>query len=286
MLKNQAETAERSIVERIHEAYESLPEGERRIADSILEAPADLALFSATELAVRSGVSNATVSRFFRRLGYPNFDVARQDARRMRATGSPLYTGRAGKEAVDPISDLAAQETALLEETLSRVNPIALQEICIAIARARRVRTLGYRNSLFLADYLTAQIAQMRPDVGPLVLRGHTHSDGIATLDEADLAIIVGLRRRPRDFVETVRAIGGRGARIILIADRTIRAAPAMATWTLDCVVDTPQFADSYVGAMALLRLIVLETSRVLGTDGQGQVERIEDVRRALRELE
>jgi len=286
MPNNQAVDSERSIVERIHEAYESLPEGERRIADAILEAPSDVALFSATELAVRAGVSNATVSRFFRRLVYASFDTARQDARRMRAIGSPLYAGRTGRRAADPISDFAAQEAALLEETLSRLSPITLREIGAAIAGARRIRTLGYRNSLFLAEYLTAQLAQMRGGVGPLVLPGQTAADGIAVLGSEDLAVVVGLRRRPRDFIETVRAISDRGTRIVLIADRTIRAVPALATWTLDCVVDTPQFADSYVGAMALLRLLVLDAGRELGLEGQARIERIEDERRRLRELE
>lgn len=286
MRNNSADFPPQTMTRRIHEAYSALPEGERRIADSILESPAELAVFSASELARLAGVSNATVSRFFRRLGYGNFDEARQDARRMRASGSPLYTGRNPQRVTDPISDLARQEAVLIEATLSRLNPLVIRDIAAAIASAPRVRTLGYRNSHFLAQYVTAQLAQIRPGVAPMLLPGQTRSEGIAALSDGDLAIVVGLRRRPRDFMTTLQAIHDSGAKVLLLADQTIREAPALATWTLDCVVDTPQFADSYVGALSVLRLLAMEASRALGEAGQKHLERVEDLRDRLGELE
>ncbi|WP_245848215.1 MurR/RpiR family transcriptional regulator [Actibacterium ureilyticum] len=274
------------MTRRIHKAYAGLSDGERRVADAILDSPAELAVFAASELAEQAGVSNATVSRFFRRLGYANFDEARQEARRMRATGSPLYTGAGGADRADPISVLAAQEAQSIDATLSRLNPLALREIGAAIAKAPRIRTLGFRNSHFLAQYITAQLAQMRAGVAPMLLPGQTRAEGVSALEPGDLAIIVGLRRRPRDFVQTVDAVAAQGAQIVLLADQTIRAAPARATWTLDCVVDTPQFADSYAGAMSVLRLLTIEAHRALGDRGQKYLERVENLRDAMDELE
>lgn len=286
MPNNQAKIGSQTMARRIHEAYSGLSEGERRIAETILESPAELAVFTASELAGQAGVSNATVSRFFRRLGYSNFEEARQDARRMRALGSPLYTGRKSGDRSDPISELIRNEIALLETTLTRVNPLTIKEIGQAIATAPRIRTLGYRNSHFLAQYATAQLAQMRPGVSPLLLPGQTQAEGISMLGKGDLAIIVGLRRRPSGFVRAVEEIAERGASILLIADQTIRAAPAFATWTLECAVDTPQFADSYVGAVSMLRLLTLETRRALGEAGRVYLEEVEELRGRLGELE
>ena len=274
------------MIRRIHEAYSALPGGERRIADAILESPSDLAVFSASELAGDVGVSNATVSRFFRRLGYTSFDEARQDARRMRSTGSPLFSGGSSQKPLDPIPAFAAQEAELIEATLSRINPLVLKDACVALASARRVRSLGYRNSHFLAQYITAQLAQIRPDVAPMLLPGQTRSEGISALEKGDIAIVVGLRRRPRGFIKTVKSIAAREVRILLLADQTIREAPAISTWTLDCVVNTPQFADSYVGAMSVLRLLTIETMRALGDRGQTHLEHVEDLRETMEELE
>ena len=286
MPKNDAATPARSVTMRIHEAYSGLSEGERQIADVVLEAPAELAVVNAGELARRAGVSNSTVSRFFRRLDYRSFEEARQDARALRATGSPLYTGRSGSSGRDPISRLLAEDCALIEATLSRANPLTLREIARAAARAPRVRTVGFRNSRFLAEYLTAQLTQMCPGVAPLHLPGQTQAEGIAALGPEDLVVVVGLRRRPNGFARLVEAIAAQEARVLLLADQTVREAPAHATWTLDCVVETPHFADSYVGAMSLLRLLVLEVRRALGERGNAHLARVEALRDRLDELE
>ncbi|MEV8468446.1 MurR/RpiR family transcriptional regulator [Fluviibacterium sp. DFM31] len=271
--------------QRIHEAFSGLPEGERRIADSVLENPAELAVLTGSELATRAGVSNATVSRFFRRIGYDSFDQARQEARKLRAGGSPLFTGaRSGSGG--HLSDLLHSEIEVLEGTLSRLNPLTLKDISSALATAPRVRCLGYRNSHFLAQYVTAQLAQIRRAVSPLLLPGQTQAEGIALLEPGDLAIVVGLRRRPAGFNRVVAEIADRGARILLITDQSVREAPALATWTIECQVDTPHFADSYVGAISILRLLVLETRRALGGAGQSYLEDVEALRIRLNELE
>ncbi|WP_343081429.1 MurR/RpiR family transcriptional regulator [Ostreiculturibacter nitratireducens] len=286
MPRTDAQSAPRPLVRRIHEAYSSLSSSERRIADTILESTSELAVWSASELAHRANVSNATVSRFFRRLQYANYEEARQAARRLRETGSPLFTGSTSSSARDPISKLVQEETAVIEATLSRLNPLTLREIGQAIAEAPRVRTLGFRNSHFLAQYVTAQVSQMRPGVAPMLLPGQTQAEGISTLGRGDLAIVVGLRRRPAGFARMVEAIASRGTQVLLLADQTVREAPAFATWTLDCVVNTSQFADSYGGAMAVLRLIVLEVRHALGERGRSHLEMVEELREELGELE
>jgi hypothetical protein len=67
---------------------------------------------------------------------------------------------------------------------------------------------------------------------------------------------------------------------------RRLREAPAHATWTLDCVVGRPQFADSCVGAVSALRLLILEVGRALGEEGRALPEEVEELREELGELE
>lgn len=285
MLKKTAQNATITISKRIHEAYGGLPDGERRIADSLLKNPSELAVATATEIAGEAGVSNATVSRFFRRLGYESFEQARQEARQIRAAGSPLYTGDK-TPASEQISDILQSEINVLEGTLTRLNPMTLREIVKAIATAERVRTLGYRNSHFLAQYFTAQISQFRRAVSPMLLPGQTQAEGISLLGEGDLAVVIGLRRRPAGFNRVIEEIALTGARILLISDQTIREAPALANWTIECQVETSQFADAYSGALAVLRLLSVETRRALGAAGQTYLEEVEERRGRLQELE
>ena len=286
MPNNPAQDGTESLSRRIHQAYSNLPEGERRVAGKLLESPGELAIWRASELAQRAGVSNATVSRFFQRLGYRNFEAAKREVRRLREAGSPVYLAQAGRAAPAPLAEVMREESARIEATLAQLDPQAMAGAARAIAAAPRVRTLGFRNSHFLAQYLTAQLAQVRPGVAPMLIPGQTRAEGIAALGPGDVAVVVGMRRRPAGFAQMVAAIAARGARVLLLADPTVRGVPADAAWTLTCVVETSQFADSYVGALALSRLLILEVVHALGDAGNAYLEEVEALRAGLRELE
>nr|WP_275166793.1 hypothetical protein [Citrobacter koseri] len=76
-----------SLEGRIRQHWDQLSSHEQRLAD----APGQLAMNTATELAQSAGVSKATTTRFFHHLGYESYEAARRLARGMQSSGSPLY---------------------------------------------------------------------------------------------------------------------------------------------------------------------------------------------------
>ncbi|MDX2482569.1 MAG: MurR/RpiR family transcriptional regulator [Pseudodonghicola sp.] len=277
-----------SLLKRIHEGYGAFPAGERRVADAILNAPFEMAVWTASELAGRAGVSNATVSRIVQRLGYRNFEQARQDARKLREVGSPLFMRN--QLDVDPASgrytNLAQTEAEIIQATLFRLPAGLVQEAAGAIAEARRLHTIGSRNSRFLTDYFTAQLSQVRAGVAPLVQDGQTVAEGIAGLGPEDVVLIVGLQRRPAGFSRMVKLIERSQARIVMLADSSLRDAAGCATWTLECAVETHLAFDSYVGALTMLRLLAIECIKALGEDGRRHLNAVEALHEDLEELE
>lgn len=277
-----------SLTQRIHRVYGSLPESERKAADFILDSPGELAALAANELAEQVGISNATVSRFFRRLGFASFEAARRASRAMRASGSPLYLARTADGSRDgaAISKDLAAETQLIEMSLSMQNPLTMEAVAEAFAKARKVRVAGFRNSYFVASYACTTLTQFRRDVAMLNPAGQTLAESISELGPGDVVLVVGLRRRPKGFVEFIHALAATGADVVLLADRSIREAPAAARWNLRCAVEMPQLLDSYVGALAVMRLLALETMRHLGTEARRRLDDIESIHEALSELE
>lgn len=283
-----AQIKQDSLTQRVHRLYGELPDGERKAADFILERPGDLAMLAAGELAERVGISNATVSRFFRRLGYASFEEARRASRAMRASGSPLYLAETEHlpQQGSIIARNMAAEIKLVEMSLAMQNPLTIEAVTRALAGARRIRVAGFRNSHFAAAYFCSTMAQLRPDVTSLNAAGQTLGEGLADLGPGDVVLVVGLRRRPNGFVDVMRTLAATGADVVLIADRSIREAPAFAKWTLTCAVELPQILDSYGGALAVLRLVALETMRRLGSDARRRLESIEAFHETLSELE
>ncbi len=277
-----------SLSQRIHRVYGRLPAREKRVAELVLNSPGDVALRTASELAEMAEVSNATVSRLFRRLGFTGYDEARRASRAMRAKGSPLYLAESGErpDPQAPLADTLGFETAMIQRSLEMLNPLTLADLSARIASARRVRVAGFRNSRFLADYLVAGLSQFRPDVEALIPAGQTFAERLAGLDASDVIVLIGLRRRPRRFADLVRASVASGAGVALLGDESIREAPALVTWNLTCAVNTPQTIDSYGGALALLRLIILRTASSLDRAGHQHLEAVERFHEEFSELE
>lgn len=275
-----------SLTERIHRAYAEMPEGERKAADLVLDRPGELALWSATELAERSGVSGATVTRFVRRLGYASYDEARRAAREMRATGSPLYLAAGSGDRAGRIARAMEIEARIVDASLALQNPLTLEAVAGVLAGAPRIRVAGFRNSYFVAEYLRTALAQFRPGVGMLAPAGQTLAEGMAALGPGDAAVVIGFRRRPAGFGAAVRALAGTGATVVLVADLSVRETPAEAHHTLMIHVETPQTVDSYAGAFAVLRLVALTVLERLDAAGRRHLERIETFHHALGDLE
>src|ERR1700712_4280395 len=72
---------------RIESGYADLSPQEQRAADFMRDHLADLAVYNATEVASLSGVSKATVSRLYRRLGFDSAEQLRDHVRELR--GAP-----------------------------------------------------------------------------------------------------------------------------------------------------------------------------------------------------
>jgi len=281
---------EKSLVNRVHEAYAALPAGERKVADVVLDFPGELAAYSASELAELAGVSNATVTRFFRRLGYESFDGARRSSRRTREWGSPLFmTSKAAQSdqiGSDLIARFASEEKALIDATFAALDPDMLAEAVEALARARRLFFLGFRNSSYAAGYARWQFIQFRSDVHMLTDGGESMAERIADLRQGDLLVVVGVRRlvaKLGRYAETARAAG---ADILLLTDPSARITPAHARWTIHCAVENPHVLDSYAGVMGVLRLLAVETMQKLGRSGRERLQQIEALHETLGEFD
>lgn len=278
-----------SLEARVRAAYEEMPGSERKIADLILDAPGDVAGYSATELAALAGTSKAAASRFFKRLGFRNFGEARQLARARQTWGSPLYLDRSPAPEADATRELSSyleDELALLRRSFGTFDPAQLDAIAATLATARRVWLVGFRNSHFVAGYARWQFIQFRPDVHLLPRTGETLAEQLANVGPDDLVILVGIRRRVAGFRRMLETCVERGARVLYVTDPTARAESARATWTLVCQVESAYLFDSYAAPLGLLRFLAIKAYRKTGRAGHEHLEAVERLHDRLDEFD
>ncbi|MBF4462127.1 MULTISPECIES: MurR/RpiR family transcriptional regulator [unclassified Rathayibacter] len=272
-----AETA--SIGHRIDAGYATLSRQEQRAADFILDHLGDLAVYTATELAQHSGVSKATVSRLFRRLGFSNSQEVREHARALRSSGVPVGPAHGPGEA---LAVHLVSERANLERLATALGGGRLEQAVELLARARDVVVIGLRNSYPVALHLRQQLAQARGGVRLAPQPGQSLGEELVGLGAEDVVVLVGFRRRPASFAALVEALAARAVPVVLLADPPARRHAEHATVWLECPVDSEAAFDSYAAAMSAVALLA---SGVLGAQPRESRERIAGISTAYAEL-
>lgn len=151
-----------AIFTRILERYETHMTGaEQRIADYLLKNPHESITFSVATLAARAGVSEATVVRFAKTLGYGGFLDFKQELLR-RASRDLALPDRYERLAMDstrnPLAAVADLEVANIAATVAQVDPEAFVEAAAALKNAGVVYTVGSGLSSHLARLATYQL--------------------------------------------------------------------------------------------------------------------------------
>jgi DNA-binding MurR/RpiR family transcriptional regulator len=280
---------QQSIQARIRSYYDVLTPGERRLADTILNFPGDLASYSATELASLAKVSKAATSRFFQRLGYGSYEEARREARDAQRWGSSLYMqtrmaeGRGLEESVQVHLE---SELLNLKTTLGELDAATLRGAVEALSGARQVACFGFRTSHAIASYARFLLLQSRESVWLLEQEGETLAEQVVNLGPKDVVLAVGLRRRLPAFCGVLDAVSAQGAHIVLIADQTAYRSANAANFVLRCTGHSPSLFDSDVSAMSIAHLLCSAVANQLGRAGRDRLKQIEMLHERLQEFE
>jgi DNA-binding MurR/RpiR family transcriptional regulator len=280
------QTVQHSLSGRIRACYEELSPTDRRLADLILEYPGDIASYSASELARIVNVSNAAVSRFVQRLGFRNYEELRVLAREAKSWGSPLYLleHEAGGDRAGSVQAHFKTSTENIAGTFQQIDPTTIDTIAEAIATARQVWLVGYRNSYFLAGYLRWQFVQVRDGVRLLPAAGETLGEYLAGFSPDDIVIIFGLRRRVPQIAQVVAAARRIGVRIVYIADHGMAADPG-ATWLLRCDTRSDGPLDNHVAVLTLCHILANQVIERTGAPGRKRLAAIEEMHENLDEF-
>ncbi|OAN41104.1 MULTISPECIES: MurR/RpiR family transcriptional regulator [Microbacterium] len=272
------------VSEQVRRALDSLSAGERKVGRALLANYPIAGLETVAELARRASVSSPTVIRFVGRLGftgYPDFQKKLVHEVQERL-GSPLEQyGRADLRSDD---DELAHATEVFTSGISATMgdlPLSEYERAVSLLSdpRRRVRLIGGRFSLMLADYLAAHLMLLRPDVqsiGPDELK---RLAVVADTRRSDVLVVFDYRRYDQGVVRFARSVASQGAELVLFTDRWMSPVADVAKAVLPANVDAPSPFDSLVPALAVLETVIAGVTEERGESGRKRLESLEAVR-------
>ncbi|MXQ06600.1 SIS domain-containing protein [Alphaproteobacteria bacterium GH1-50] len=270
---------------RVTEALPELNPSERKLADLVLDFPGEMVGYTATEIAELASVSNATVSRFVRRIGYGSFDEARRAVRDEQRAGTALLrfsnTMPTGNGAVARHFETSQQN---LEVTYSGLEDELIDGLARAMLAAPRVWFIGFRAGQSFAQYLGWQTSQVLPNVTVLPRAGETMAESLASLRAEDVVMLIALRRKPKLVGAVADAARKAGAGLAVLQDRPSPEL-AEADWYLTCATTTAGPLMNHVASMAVCNLVAARVIELSGAAGRGRMAAIEDGHRRFDEL-
>ena len=274
---------EDGFLARIRARLPDMHRAERKLGEFLLDFPGELASYDAQELARLSGVSKATVSRFVRRIGFENYEQARQAARDESRTGSRLFLGHAETETGGALEAALQEERDNIAWTFERIPQEQIDEMVDALFAARKVWIVGYRISQSFATYLSWQLIKLVDDIGTVPKGGESLGEHIASMQPGDLVIHFALRRRMGGTEAALREIRETGARLALISDDGMPRQD-VADWHFRYRCETRSVQFNHAAVLTLCHWIMLRASDHAGAAGRQRLRQIDEINERLGE--
>ncbi len=263
----------------------SLTPSEERIVQLLLADYPTLGLGTATNLAKKAGVSDATVVRLAVKLGFEGFpDLQRKLLAEVEARlHSPLLmmeTKRpTGGEAMIAESYLHAVSEAI-DRTVSATPGATYERAARLVLETKgKVALLGGRFSRHLAGMLSGYLIQMRPGVLDLGAISAQSFDMLLDLGKKDLLIVFDYRRYQADVVSFSQQAAAQGVSIILFTDLWLSPIADQAELTIICPLEVPSPYDTMAPAMAQVEALATQILASIDETTRKRIERVEKIR-------
>lgn len=275
---------------RIQERFDRLSPAEQKLARLILERKDDILTYSATEMAELADVSKATAARFFRSLGYADFNEVREQSREERNRTEPYRYSLATRTEPHLGKSIGAHlelEIANLTRTFEELSSERLNQAAGLLKEAPKVWFLGLGPEEGIARLGRLLVSRLRHDVMQIGLHQASWAEDLAMMGPRDGLVVVTLKPRPRllrpilDYAKTTRV-----NTIMLTDQMSVVWAQRYASVVLPCHVASHALGPSYTAIASAMRLLAMSLAERVGLRAAERLELIAEIHEELDDTE
>ncbi|MFH1595309.1 MAG: MurR/RpiR family transcriptional regulator [Pseudomonadota bacterium] len=212
-----------SILIRVRGVYPSLKTAVQKVADLVLKQPEMVIYVSVNAVAAAAGVSEATVMRFCRTLGFKGFQDFKIALARELVT-LPQYTPEAVVAEDGPVAivrQVFQGGSAALQDTLQVLDAEAAQQGAQDLLQARRALIVGLDDAPPLVSYAVNRFFLLGIDA-------HGYTDGynllmaVSRAGPEDVLLAISHLGGTREVVEAAQLARDAGARVIAVTNNSL----------------------------------------------------------------
>lgn len=248
---------------RIRGLLPSLTSSERHVAEEVLRDSAAASASTISELALRSGTSLTTVTRFCRALGLPGYaelrlllatEVGRAES---RAWAKDLSATISPKDPLGRVlANLVDHDTRAIQETAAQLSIDTLERAVALLARARRIDMYAVSGSASVATDLQLRLHHIGRTA--FVWRDvHDALSSAALLGRSDAALAVTHSGETREVVEALAEARRHGAATVAVTNFPRSSVAGAADLTLTTAARETTFRSGGLSARHAQMLVL-----------------------------
>lgn len=279
-------TNDPSYIEIIKLKYNALSKAEKKIADFILSTGFSVSEMTLSELAKTAGVSDPSVVRFTKALGFKGFsdfknhvllDIGKE--RSSAQTDKFIDLNFSQSDTFDSIPEKVVSSTISgLQDTMKIFNYEAFKHAVNAIVSANRIEVFGVGNSGSIALDFVSKLVRIGLNAN-YYADNHLSQLSTVSLSDKDVAIAISHSGSTIDVVDTLRIAKEAGAKTIALTN--YKAAHISSYADVELLTgdhETTFYSETMISRISLLAIVDMLYMGILLSDYETFTSRLHKV--------
>jgi DNA-binding MurR/RpiR family transcriptional regulator len=272
---------------RLENSYPNLTKSERSIASYLLASHDEAAFLSAAELARRLNVSEATVVRFAKTVGYDGFPSLRRELQsifRVKTTPAMRLQHKLeelGSGQGHVFTKMVEMEVDYLTEALHSIQPADFDRAVEILVRAERVFTFAMGPSRMLAELAELRLRRFGVMCLAMTASGRDLVETMQLLRKEDVLLATGFQRVTPELMAVVDCAHAIGCPVILITDTLQTHFRDLADVILAARRGPVSTFHSLTVPMSIMNSLILSIAMARPQQSLAALERLEQLRAA-----
>ena len=275
---------------------DDLSPAERRVARAIINGYPFVVLRGIKEIAATAAVSQPTVIRFARRLGFDGFpplqravvDALEANAVLPTSARETVSVDSSARKNMELIASNKVGQRALgnIQTLVSQLSEKRIKA-CVKLLCNTSLRVVGLGGvwSRPMASYFIYMLNHLRANVALLQDHQIPIIDQIADLKHRTVLVVFDFETYQNSTVAVARMVRNESGKVVLITDENLSPIADFASivFTAPIAVDMPQ--TSSVATLTLVEMLLSEVAAEMGDSVESRILRIQKRRQSVDEL-
>lgn len=243
------------------ENYKTLTKGEKKIAEFLVKNPKKVMVLSALELGKEIGVSDASVLRFSKIMGFNKFNDFKNYIALELSETSPNDRIVKNWDNFNSKNDIANKivnaDLENIKDFLLNVDFNEVNEAVDAIAEAKKIYFLGIGSSRAISQFMFWHIKRLGFNAECVNEGGLGLYESFSHIKKGDVVIIFAFPRFLNDEIKAVKLAKEKKAKIITITSNVFSEISFLSNIVFKISVENNGFFNSYIVPMELCNIIL-----------------------------